>query len=178
MGTSKPLDELYLTWLYSQVSPVGIGNPTKTHWKLLGQLYRTEFVYLIGNDENRALDGIELRREFAEAKDIHIQDQGWMELPCSMLELLVALSRRFSFDGGGEPRERFWEMMENLHLSKYTDAVGVDVEGVNAILMSVVWRYYRSNGVGGIFPLKHATRDQTGIELIYQMSDYILETQE
>ncbi len=176
MDTTKPLDEQYLTWLYSQVAAVGIGNPVKTHWTLLGQLYRHEFVYLIGNDENRALDGIELRREFAEASDIRIEDQEWMEFPCSMLELLVALSRRLSFDGGGEPRERFWEMMDNLRLSKYTDAAGVDVDGVHMTLENVIWRNYRTNGVGGIFPLKHATQDQTGIELIYQMSDYILES--
>jgi hypothetical protein len=178
VDTSKPLDEQYLAWLYSQVSPIGIGNPTKTHWSLLGQLYRTEFVWWVGNDENRAEDGKELRREFAEVSDIRIEDQEWMELPCSMLELLIGLSRRFSFDGGGEPRDRFWEMMSNLHLQEYTDAVRLPTERVNKILSDVIWRNYRRNGVGGIFPLKHATQDQTGIELIYQMSAYILESQE
>lgn len=171
----KPLDERYLTWLYSQVAPVGIGNPVKTHWHLLGLLYRTEFVWWVGNDENRAEEGKALRSEFNEDRQMDIQDQDWMELGCSMLELLIVLSRRLSFEADGESREWFWELIDNLGLKEYTDAVSLPVRHVEDVLHRVNWRTYKHDGHGGLFPLKRATRNQCDVELLDQLSDYILE---
>lgn len=138
-------------------------------------MYRTEFIWWIGNDENRAEDGLQLRLEFEDVFDTKIDDQEWMELGCSFLELLMILSRRLSFEGGGEPRERFWELIDNLGLREYTDAVSMPVERIEEILERVIWRTYNSDGDGGLFPLKKATQDQREVELLYQMSNYILE---
>jgi len=48
---SQPLDELYFTWLYSQVGSVRTRNPARTYWSLLRYLYTKEFVWIIPNDD-------------------------------------------------------------------------------------------------------------------------------
>ena len=40
---------------------------------------------------------------------------------------------------------------------------------------SVMIRDYDFNGVGGLFPLMTATRDQRDVELIYQLNLHVLE---
>jgi hypothetical protein len=43
------------------------------------------------------------------------------------------------------------------------------------ILEKVINRTYHSSGKGGLFPLKHAEKDQTEVELWYQMNTYLVE---
>lgn len=59
-----PLDEQYLKWLYRQVASSKYRNPARTYWSLLRQLYTTEFVWTVPNDDNRVEDGRDLRYEF------------------------------------------------------------------------------------------------------------------
>jgi hypothetical protein len=93
---SEPLDELYFRWLYAQVSNVRLKNPSRTHWSLLKLLHTKEFVWIVPNDDNRLEDGRLLRVEFVELNDIHDVEPSWMDLGCSMLEMLIALSMKFS----------------------------------------------------------------------------------
>ena len=176
----KPLDELYLEWLYSQVGDPDIDDPTRTYWKILRQLYTKEFVWIIPNDDNRIADGKDLRYEFVDQTGLNDVDLEWIHLGCSMLELLVGLSRRFSFEADGEPRDWFWHLMANLGLKRYTDYRYTQREShiykvVDFILDRVIWRTYDPTGKGGIFPLKDAREDQTRVELWYQLSAYVLE---
>jgi len=92
-----------------------------------------------------------------------------------MLEMLIALSQRLSFEGEGKSRRWFWHLIENLNLNIYNDKHGVPFEEVNAILDRVIWRTYNRDGSGGLFPLRRAARDQRKIEIWYQMSAYLLE---
>lgn len=177
---NEPLDELYLRWLYSQVSSVRTKTQTRTYWSLFRQLYTKEFVWFIPNDDNRAADGCNLRLEFLEEQELEYGDvdPSWMGLGCSMLELLVGLSRRLSFETGGESRDWFWELLENLDLRQYNDANydhAHHLEVIDNILNRVIFRTYFANGSGGLFPLRHATRDQREVEIWYQLSAYILE---
>lgn len=87
--SSPPLDELYFTWLYSQVGSVKDRNPSRSYWKILRKLFTKEFVWIVPNDDNRAEDGRDLRLEFLEEHDIQDVDPNWMRLGCSMLELLI-----------------------------------------------------------------------------------------
>lgn len=172
---SKPLDELYLTWLYSQAGSIRQRNSSRTYWSLFKQLYSTMFVHLIPNDDNRALDGMELRNQFVNDRRLNNVDEDWMKLPCSFLEMLIALSRRLSFESGDNPSYWFWELIKNLQLDVYNDSMGVPSRRVNSILEKVIWRTYQRNGRGGLFPLRHAARDQRDIEIWYQASSYLLE---
>lgn len=170
-----PIDDAYLEWLYDQVGSVEVTNPARTYWNILRQLYTKEFVWHVPNDDNRVEDGRDLRREFLEEQKILLQDPHWLDLGCSMLELLIGLSRRLSFEAEGEPSEWFWHLMENIHLDKYNDRMRYDEEKVDEILERIIWRTYKANGRGGLFPLERPAENQTRVELWYQMSAYLLE---
>ena len=172
---SKPLDEQYLVWLYSQVGSVYNRNPSKSYWRLLKLLYNKEFLWIIPNDDNRAEDGRDLRVEFIEQRNIQHVDRDWMRLGCSMLELLIGLSRRLAFEAEGEPRGWFWKLMENIGLAEYNDHALFSDDQVNKVLDDVILRTYKRNGAGGLFPLKKTVEDQREVELWYQMNAYVVE---
>lgn len=177
--STKPLDELYLTWLYRQVANPENLDPAFTFWKLLKKLYETEFVWLIPNDDNRLEDGKELRTEFMRDEGLEDVDRYWLELGCSALELMVGLSRRLSFEAEGEPHYWFWRIMENLGIHRYSDDwKRFPRTKVDHILDRVIFRTYKSNGDGGFFPLDHPEQDQRNVELWYQLSAYVLEQSE
>lgn len=173
---NEPLDERYLIWLYQQIGSVKLKNPARTHWALARALFTKEFVWLIPNDDNRLEDGRDLRWEFAADCEITV-DPEWMGLGCSMLEMLIGLSRRFAFEVDREPRECFWRMIDNLGLAHLTDARMQDhtIEEIHEALDRVIWRTYEPNGRGGLFPLRHPEHDQRDVEIWYQLSAYILE---
>lgn len=174
---SEPLDELYLTWLYSQVDTLTKKNPSHTHWKLLKQLYTKEFIWIVPNDDNRLEDGRDLRQEFVEDTNPDV-DSNWMNLGCSMLEMLVALARRLSFETGRPVRNWFWEFLFNLHIVEYTDDSDYPDQDIDEILETVIWRTYDRDGHGGLFPLHRAEEDQRYVEIWYQQSYYLAENGE
>lgn len=171
---NQPLDELYLRWLYSQVADPDLNSPSRSYWKLCRQMYTTPYTWFIPNDDNRAEDGKNLRDEFAEELDIEIHDQEWLDLDCSMLELILGLSRRLSFLGDGEPREWFWLLVDNLGI-RFNDRRSYPPDEVEEVLNNVIWRTYKANGSGGLFPLRRPRGDQREVELWYQLNSYLLE---
>lgn len=172
------LDEAYFKWLYAQVSPIRLKNPARTHWSLLRQLYKKEFVWFIPNDDNRVEDGKDLRREFIESINLRGDpDPVWMSLGCSILEMLIALSRRLSFEAEGEPRDWFWHMLENVDLQKYTDKYYDQIaeRDIDQACDIIIFRTYAPNGRGGLFPLRNPVEDQRNVELWYQFNAYLVE---
>jgi len=172
---SEPLDEFYFKWLYSQVGSVRQRNTSKTYWSLLRQLYAKEFVWVVPNDDNRVEDGRELRHQFIEDLEIVRVDRNWMELGCSFLEMLVALSRRLAFETEGEPLEWFWVLIANLGLQSSNDRTPMPPEQIEEILNTVIWRTYNVDGAGGLFPLRSASQNQQKVEIWYQLCAYLLE---
>lgn len=175
----KPtIDDLYLVWLYNQVKMPGARGPSKTHWRLMRQLYTTEFIWFVPNDDNRAEDGRDLRYEFFDSESIESFDITWMDLGCSMLELLIAISRRLSFLVEGEPRVWFWELIENVGISLRASSdkhYNEDVSDYISYAMdTVIWRTYEANGVGGLFPIPGTEVDQRKIEIWQQLNMYLL----
>lgn len=167
-------DEGYFNWLYIQTEPMSNRNPARTHSLLAEQMFRTEFTWSVPNDDNRVEDARELRMEFM---DHYAVDDKWMRESASVLEVLLALSRRISFEAGGEPADWFWRMVSNLGLWTYTDESYTEwiAEKVAVALEIFINREYDHDGNGGLFPLHHTEMDQTEIELWYQMSYYLLE---
>ena len=168
------LDDIYLSWLYSQVGDVKVRNTSKTYWELFRQMYDTKFVWLIPNDDNRIQDGLDLRHEFLVESGFDYNDR-WLNSECSFLEMVLALSRRLAFEGEGHPPVWFWHLMENLGLQHCTDRSAYDKSEVDARLGIVIWRLYEPDGRGGLFPLRHPKHDQTQVELWYQMNEYLLD---
>src|SRR5690242_14585317 len=116
----RPLDEAYFEWLCSLVVSPRLKNPARTYYHLLRILYQTEFRWFVPNDDNRSEDGKDLRHEFVELHNAD-PDAAWMDLECSMFELLIGLSRVLSFEAEGEARDWFWHMLTNVDLQKYND---------------------------------------------------------
>jgi len=172
---SEPLDELYFRWLGCLVADPKITNPRDTHWRLLKLLYDKEFVWFVPHDGNRGEDGKDLRFEFIDSEGLQDVDHGWMNLGCSMLEMLIALSRKLAFNAEGEPSGWFWRMIENVGLIGFKDRKRYADEAVDDVLERLIWRGYDYSGDGGLFPLRCADRDQRSIELWYQMSAYVSE---
>lgn len=173
-----PLEEAYFVWLYGQVGSVTNRNRSKTYWKLLRLLHQKEFTWSrrkFENDGNRAQYGKDLRLDFLRETAIRDDEPGWLEMGCSMLELLVALAIKLAFEGDGEPSQWFWDMMGNLGLTECTDAHPPDETIVNHILDKVINRDYAPNGAGGLFPLLKPKQDQRDVELWYQANAYLLE---
>lgn len=176
MANSGTIDDLYLEWLYGQIADLRITNPRKTYWQLIRHLYQTPFKWVIANDDNREADGKYLRDEFLADCDIEEIESSWLVDDCSMLEMLIALARRSSFESHGTTGDWFWKFLENLGVifpdDHYTEIVQ---DEVSITLDRVNNRTYEPNGVGGLFPLKHAQHDQRNVELWYQLSAYLVE---
>lgn len=172
---SEPLDDQYLSWLYAQVASVRQRDRSRAYWGLLRQLYVTEFVWFVPNDDNRVEDGRDLRSEFFEKKRIDEREVDWAYLPCSMLEMLIALSRRIAFEAEGKPSDWFWHMLKNVGLSGFTDASPGTYDEIDTVVSCIIWRTYDPDGHGGLFPLDDAREDQRKVELLYQLSAYLYE---
>lgn len=171
----EPLDEQYLTWLYARIGSVKERRKTNTYWSLLRLLYVKEFVWLIPNDDNRVEDGRDLRYEFLEETDPSgAVDPNWMGMGCSVLEMLMGVSKRLSFEDDRTPHHWFWELLINLGLGGYNDKE-FDEARVTEIVDNLIWRTYEPNGMGGLFPLRDPSEDQRYVEIWYQLSAYILE---
>jgi hypothetical protein len=171
---TESLDDLYLSWLYSQVGDVKERNRSRTYWNLFHQMYEIEFIWLVPNDDNRVEDGRGLRHEWATESRI-FPDPTWLARGCSFLEMLVALSRRLAFEAEGHAETWFWHLIKNLGLQNCTDRSQYDHDEVDERINTVIWRTYDRNGRGGLFPLRYARKDQRNVEIWYQMSAYLLE---
>ena len=170
---STDLDERYFTWLVSQVASVKKRAHGRTFWSLLRMLHQKEFVGWVPNDLNRAKDGQQLQHEFLQEEGI----EGAVPYTsgCSMLEMLIAISRRLSFDTDRRPKWWFWHLMKNIGLENYADDVPFTQEEVDEVLDAIIWRTYAPNGVGGLFPLERPPNDQRQVELWFQLNAYLLE---
>jgi len=172
---SQPLDELYLVWLYSNIGNPDLKSPRRTFWKLARELFTTEFVWFVPNDDSRADDGRELRLEFMLDCEIPEVDPDWMGMGCSYLEMLIGLSRRLAFETDSNPKDWFWHLMQNLGLHEYNDATKFSPKDIEEVTERLTFRTYDADGQGGLFPLRNPDRDQTKVELWYQLGAYVIE---
>lgn len=174
----EPIEDLYFNWLYSKVAWHDLHTPSTSYQSLLYALHTTEFVWLVTGDSNRAEDGRVLREEFLRELRCEVDDN-WMDLNCSVLEMLIAFSRRCSIQTESMSSNAwFWLFLENLTLSDISDGV-YRSEGhrIGPAVEAFVWRYYDQFGRnGGLFPLRYSQNDQTKVELWYQFSEYLVDT--
>lgn len=170
----EPIENVYFSWLCSKVDSVDVPTPSTTHWKLLKELHTFEFVWLLPGDDNRAEDGLDLRREFLYQSQFE-EDQYWMNTGCSILEMLIAFSRRAEFATNLDAHEWFWIFLVNLGLDEISDASNKNGTKISDILDQFVWRTYNRDGSGGMFPLDNPEQDQRKIELWYQFCSWIIE---
>jgi hypothetical protein len=173
----EPIEDLYFNWLYAKVAYRKISTPSTRYQSLLYYLHRTEFVWLVSGDDNRAEEGQELRREFLYElnEDSEIT---WMDMGCSVLEMLIAFSKRAAFHTDESPESWFWVCIDNLGLSELYDSSYSDnkkAEIIGPVLEVFVWRMYDKLGRGGLFPLRRSDQDQSKVEIWYQFCEYLID---
>lgn len=165
---TEPIEDLYFDWLCAKV----LEERTRSYRRLLGVMYRTEFVWVVPADKHRVADGIELRNVFLKETNVQMTDLPWNQ-PCSIFEMLVAFSGRASFQTDMPEKDWFWIFMSNLKLDKVRRVTSGTMRKIEEILYTFVWRIYEPNGLGGLFPMNRTEKDQREVELWYQLHEWI-----
>ena len=88
----KNVEQEYFEWLYDLVCDNRYSEGY-SYRKLLSYLHDVEFTYTIPKDSNRAEDGLDLRYRFAYNTGREYAEE-YLDGPCSVLEMMVALAIR------------------------------------------------------------------------------------
>lgn len=138
---------------------------------LCDRMLDTKFIYFVGNDCNRAEDGMSLRVEFEHDNGI-ISD---IDDECTVLEMFVKLAIRcdedvmYDAEYGNRVDKWFWEFLDGLGLTKFNNRNYVS-EDVDRILDDFNNRHYgKKGGRGCAFEVKKPLRDMSTTEIWYQM---------
>lgn len=167
----------YFKWLCDLID--GNNYPKELSYKkLLIYLHNTDFRYSILKDENRAEDGIDLRYRYAH-EYLGVRDaERYLKGPCSVLEMLVALSLRCEEETMDDPRignrtsQWFWGMITNLGLGSMTDS-RFDKWFVEEKIERFLDRDYEPDGKGGLFTIENCVRDLRTVEIWHQLCWYL-----
>lgn len=167
----QTLNKQYFDWMCGHVCDRKyIGHAS--YYKLLNYLHSKTFTYTLIMDENRAMDGIDLRYRFAG------DDGRFIVGDCSVLEMMVALSLRCEErimaddETGNQTGRWFWEMIDNLGLeSMYDD--NFDKVYADGIIYKFLNRKYSPDGDGGLFTVRNRDVDLRKVEIWYQMCWYL-----
>ena len=168
------VDERYLAWLCGLIKDnSGRNSKIFRSEKMIRSLFNESFYYYVPNDDNRASEGQALRITYENDTGRKL-DQGSYFKPCSILEMMIALSERMAFQIFNPMKEPdpdvsgcFWEIVDNLKLKpNQSNAV---------IIYDLLKREYMKSGLGGMFPLEDPREDQRAVEIWYQMMAYINE---
>lgn len=177
----------YFEWLYRIAVPGDIYSDYPMYSKMIQHLYDRKFsestAYLVPNDSNRIADGIKLRLEFAEEEIGSNECLEFLDMDCSVLELLIGIARRMDDNiaistSEDNTEDLFWELIENLNLDVFTDdrcSNGANKDRIDDIITVFCERLYCKDGRGGIFPLRNPPKDQVKTEIWYQMMAYLEE---
>lgn len=178
--TRNDLISDYFEWLYSIVEKKR--RPDQVSFrKLLMHLHNIEFKYSILRDQNRAEDGMDLRYRYAISNGYSDSANTVMDIlegPCSVLEMMVALSIRCEENIMDDPNvgdrtsQWFWGMIVNLGLGSMTND-RYDRRYVDDVIFRFLDRDYDPDGKGGLFRIRQCDRDLRTVEIWYQLCWYI-----
>lgn len=170
------IKNIYFNWLCDLVD---IGP---NYYNLLSRLNNTTFYSNILMDDNRAIDGIDLRYKFANEAgfDQRIIASTIDTEKCSVLEMMVALAIRCDLlvtDDNSEVSNIFFDMIKNLQLDKMTDG-NFNKQYVDNRLRIFLDKKYSKNGSGGLFKLKNigyndATKMEIWTQAMWYLNDFI-----
>jgi hypothetical protein len=172
---TQTIDQIYFTWLTDRIDFNFGRSNGKAYVDLMCILHSTEFVWVVPNDDNRVEDAAALRQQFLDETGITAPPRDFLQdRPFSVLEVLLGLSSRCAFNGGGTPPNWAWRLIENLDLHNMSDPVTTRKhEKITDILETLIYRTYEPDGSGGFFPLTHPRDDQRKVEIWYQMNAYL-----
>lgn len=171
------IKELYFNWLYDIMNLKYSRESTVTSFESLFRcLHSIPFRWTYRMDENRAADGIGLRKEFY--RETGYVDEEQLDGPCSVLEMMIALALRCEnqiMDNplyGDRSRFWFWVMVRNLGLGGQTDDMFNEKTVIDAVNKFLDHNYDR-DGEGSLFYVRNTQKDHRKMEIWAQMSDYL-----
>lgn len=151
----------------------------RNYKRLFRHLHERDFEWIMERDENRAYDGVKLRKELGFDHSLEVANRG-----CSVLEMLAGLAIRTDDEiigdpGDPRPGDFFWEMIENLALENMSEKE-YDEDRVDRILDRWMGREFLPDGRGSIFRVGYntrnqMTRDMRELEIWDQMNAYVYE---
>ena len=143
----------------------------KENYSLLAhQLFKKRYYYSLPMDENRDIDGRNLRELYLDSGGTEAVLDG----PASVLEVLIALARRCDADImydnvlGDRTEVWFWMFLSNIGLDLYVNRI-YEEAAVDDVLNTWLDREIGYNGEGGLFPLDYSDVHQNSVELWKQM---------
>lgn len=168
----------YFSWLLGNLDIVpGSDGLYEEYYEVLLELFSIEFRYVIEKDFNRVSDALMLRKRFE--NDLR-REVEWHN-NCSVLEILIGLSRRLSEDVLGDENDEnlkkhwFWTWFYNLGLMNFGGRNFNKIEVVGRVSL---WmnRDFEYDGLGSPFPLVDPPCDQRECEIWKQVMLYLAET--
>ena len=176
MNYFNDIEQLYFDWLCDKFCGMGI-----SYNKLILKLYLTPYHWVLPLDKNRASDGLSLRERFNQEYVKVPNISMFIDKPCSVLEMMIALCVRceeeytYSDEEGDRIGLRFWSMLVNLGLG-HMDNENYDENIIIDILRIFMANEYQSDGSGGLFKLS-GNRDATKMEIWSQLMASLLENE-
>ena len=176
MNFEDRVNDEYFEWLCELIDSKRFSRQI-SYRKLLMHLHNIEFTWFVPHDDNRADDGIQLRRRYA----LCVEDMSlvhYLKGPCSVLEMMIALAIRCEetiMDDaliGNRAGQWFWGMIRNLGLNNMTDSK-FNIEFVDEIIARFLNREYEPDGRGGLFTVKNCNYDMRRVEIWCQLSWYL-----
>lgn len=178
--TNDEIKNEYFEWLYNIVCNDRFAKQI-SYRKLLTCMHCTEFTYKVRMDENRATDGISLRRRFTIENGYDGISQyvtASLDGPCSVLEMMIALALRCEetiMDDpsyGNRTAQWFWGMVTNMGLGSMMDS-RFDKKEACSIIKRFLERKYEPDGRGGLFRLRDCNCDLRKVEIWHQLCWYL-----
>lgn len=178
--TNANLVDDYYSWLVSMVNGDDEFN-CDDYTYILGKLFSERFYWTMDRDENRSMDGLDLRETFCNRTCLGLDEYYILmeSMPeyCTILEMMVALAMRIEDDIMADPEygdrtsKWFWTMMKNSRLADLDDASYED-EDANEVIFCLLNRQYLRDGFGGFFCTTNRSINMRNVEIWYQMNYY------
>lgn len=169
--TGSAIRHQYLDWLILQVGDESVNDihPVCT------QMHQKEFIWFIANDDNRIQDALDLRLEFLYETGLEVPSDALRLVHVSVLEVLVALSRRIDFQNSMGADHAAWMLMDHLGLTRFRGRLSPnDRMVIDDILETLIWRRYDADGQGSFFPLAWPDgEDMRKVEIWQQMHAWL-----
>ena len=171
------IEDEYFEWLYGFIDNNRFHKKI-SYRKVIRYLFDTPFRWTIPKDENRASDGIGLRRRYAIElgfDDDYFKD--YLDNPCSVLEVIIALALRIEetiMDDptvGNRTSQWIWIMLGGLGLESMTDD-RFNEDEVYDIIERFLDRDFEPDGKGSLFWIPNCRFDLRDTEIWIQMLWY------
>ena len=181
MSERQTVRSEYSRWMYGLVCNDHYGKTS--YKKLFSYLDHVEFYYTHPMDANRYEDGVNLRYRFGYVAGIpdSVISSELDQRPCSVLEMMIALSLRCEEDimdnsrFGDRTGQWFWEMVVNLGLGGMSDPDFDEAYANDRIHIFLNREYDRDGSGGALFRIRNRDRNMKSADIWYQMNWYLSE---